>query len=142
MLERGIIEPSISEWSSPVVLIKKKDGSTRFAIDFRRVNQYVKKDSYPLSRIDDCLDALAGSKYFSIMDLNQGFLQMGIAPEDRDKTAFATSLGLFQFLRLPFGLVTAPSEFSRLMGEVLRGLQWKECVGVYGRYHGARGDSG
>ena len=128
MLDRGVIEPSVSEWSSPVVLLTKKDGSTRFAIDYRKINEVIKKDSFPLPRIDDCLDALGGSVYFSCMDLNQGFLQMSVAQEDREKTAFATSLGLFQFLRLPFGLVTAPSEFSRLMGEVLRGLQWLECL--------------
>ena len=128
MLKAGIIEPSISEWSSPVLLLTKKDGTTRFAVDYRKINEKIRKDSFPLARIDDCLDALAGAQYYSCMDLNQGFLQMPVAPESRDKTAFATSLGLFQFLRLPYGLVTAPSEFSRLMGEVLRGLQWKECL--------------
>ncbi len=77
MLERGVIEPSISPWSSPIVLLTKKDGSTRFCVDFRAVNQLVKKDSFPLARIDECLESLAGSRYFSCMDLNQGYLQMG-----------------------------------------------------------------
>ncbi|MES9883153.1 MAG: RNase H-like domain-containing protein [Sedimenticola sp.] len=127
MLARGVIEPSISPWSSPIVLITKKDGSTRFCVDFRAVNQVVKKDSFPLARVDECLESLSGSTYFSCMDLNQGYLQMGLEPNDMEKTAFSTSLGLYHFTRLPYGLVTAPSEFSRLMGEVLRGLQWTEC---------------
>ena len=128
MLKNGIIEPSISEWSSPVLLLTKPDGSTRFAVDYRKLNEVVKKDSFPLPKIDECLDALGGNTYFSCMDLNQGFMQLPIAEEDRDKTAIATTMGLFQFLRLPYGLVTAPSEFSRLMGEVLRGMQWRECL--------------
>ena len=83
------------------------------------------KDSYPIPRIDDCLDALAGSKWFSSMDINSEFCQISMAPEDKHKTSFLTSLGLYQFTVMPFGLINSPSTFERLMENVLRGLQWK-----------------
>ena len=127
LLEHGIIEPSISPWSSPIVLVKKKSGEWRLCVDFRKVNALCKRDAFPLPNIGQCLDSLGGNSWFSTMDLAMGYHQMSIAKADRDKTAFSTSLGLFQFCRLPFGLAAAPSEFSRLMGEVLRGLQYKEC---------------
>ncbi len=128
MLHRGVIEPSNSAWASPVVLIQKKDNSTRFCIDFRRLNDVTKKDAYPLPRTDECLDALSESKWFSTMDLNSGFWQIGVAEEDKEKTAFATSMGLYQFSVMPFGLANAPSTFERLMEDVLRGLQWQDCL--------------
>ncbi|MCG8033357.1 MAG: DDE-type integrase/transposase/recombinase, partial [Candidatus Thiodiazotropha taylori] len=128
MLQAGVIEPSVSPWSSNIVLITKKDGSTRFCVDYRKVNLLTKKDSYPLPNISQCLDALAGSVYFNCMDINSGYWQIGVAKEDREKTAFATSMGLFQFVKMPFGLVAAPSEFCRLMGDVFRDLQWVECI--------------
>lgn len=128
MLERKVIEPSNSSWSSPIVLVTKKDGSTRFCVDYRRVNDLSVKDAYPIPRVDDCLDALSGSCWFSCMDLNSGFWQIGLDPADKDKTAFATTLGLYQFTVLPFGLANAPSTFERLMEDVLRGLQWEICL--------------
>ena len=128
MLERGIIEPSSSAWASPVVLITKKDGTPRFCIDYRRLNDVTVKDAYPLPRVDDCIDALSGSKYFSSLDLNSGYWQVAMKPEDKDKTAFATTMGLYQFTVLSFGLANAPSTFERLMENVLRGLQWVECL--------------
>lgn len=128
MLKKGVIEPSISPWSSNIVLVKKKDGSTRFCVDYRKLNEITKKDSYPLPRIDECLDALSGAVYFSCMDINAGYWQIAITPEDREKTAFATSMGLYQFVKMPFGLVSAPSEFCRLMGDVFRDMQWTECL--------------
>ena len=128
MLQKGVIEPSVSPWSSNIVLVKKKDGSTRFCVDYRKLNAVTKKDSYPLPRVDECLDALAGSVYFSCMDINAGYWQIAVAKEDREKTAFATSMGLYQFVKMPFGLVSAPSEFCRLMGDVFRDMQWVECL--------------
>ncbi|MCG7866651.1 MAG: DDE-type integrase/transposase/recombinase [Candidatus Thiodiazotropha taylori] len=128
MLKRGVIEPSNSPWSSPVVLVTKKDGTIRFCIDYRVLNDCTVKDAYPIPRVDECLDALSGSKWYSSMDLNSGFWQVGMAPEDRQKTAFATSLGLYQWTVMPFGLANSPSTFQRLMEDVLRGLQWTELL--------------
>jgi hypothetical protein len=128
MLERGVIEPSISPWASPVVLVTKKDGTARFCVDYRKLNDVTVKDAYPLPRIDECLDSLAGAKWFNSTDLNSGYWQIGMAQEDKEKTAFATHMGLYQFTVLPFGLVSAPSTFSRLMEETFRGMQWDECL--------------
>ena len=128
MLENGIIEPSKSAWSSAIVLVPKKDGSMRFCVDYRKLNEITIKDAYPLPRVDDCLDALTNSKWFSSMDLNSGFWQVGMAEEHKEKTAFSTSLGLFHFTVMPFGLCNSPSTLSRLLEDVLRGLQWEECL--------------
>ena len=104
MLEKGIIEPSSSPWSSPIVLVKKKDGSTRFCIDYRKLNHVTIKDSYPLPRIDDSLDALGNAKWFSTLDLASGYWQVAVDPKDAPKTAFVTTSGLYQFKVMAFGL--------------------------------------
>ena len=120
--------PSNSAWSSPIVLVTKKDGSTRFCVDYRRLNDLTVKDAYPIPRVDECLDSLTGSKWFSCLDLNSGFWQIGLDPADKEKTAFATSLGLYQFTVMPFGLANAPSTFERLIEDVMRGYQWEICL--------------
>ncbi|MEW8548469.1 MAG: reverse transcriptase domain-containing protein, partial [Candidatus Thiodiazotropha sp.] len=128
MLEQDIIEPSKSPWSSPVVLVKKKDGSFRFCVDYRRLNAVTCKDAHPLPRVDDCLDALSGSKVFSTLDCASGYWQVEMNLEDREKTAFSTGENLFQFKVMPFGLTNAPATFQRLMDLVLAGMHWKCCL--------------
>jgi hypothetical protein len=91
-------------------------------------NDVTKKDAYPLPRVDECLDELAGAKWFGSMDLNAGFWQIGMAPEDKEKTAFLRSFNLYQFAVMPYGLVNSPSSFERLTEDVLRGLQRKELL--------------
>ena len=128
MLEKGVIQPSTSPWAAPIVLVTKKDGTTRFCVDYRALNCASVKDAYPLPRIDDSLDALNGGRYFCTMDLMSGFWQIKMNPKDQEKTAFSTSIGLYEFKAMPFGLVNAPATFERLMETVLRGLQWEECL--------------
>ncbi len=128
MLDKGVIEPCQSSWVSPVVLVTKKDGSTRFCVDYRKVNEVTRKDAYPLPQIDDTLDALRGSEYFSTLDLYSGYWQVKMDPADIDKTAFVTGQGLFRFTVMPFSLCTAPATFERLMELVLSGLYWKICL--------------
>ena len=128
MLNRGIIQPSVSPWSSPIILVKKKDGTDRFVIDYRRLNSVTPKDSYPLPWIDDALDALNGTKFFSSMDLISGYWQVEMEPESREHTAFITYGGLYEFLVLPFGLTGAPSTYKRLLECVLRNLSYQICL--------------
>ena len=128
MLKADVIEPCASPWSSNVVLAKKSDVTLRFCIDYRKLNDMTYKDSYPLPRIDTCLDALGGSKYFSTLDLRSGFWQVAIDHRDADKTAFVTRRGQFRFKVLSFGLANSPSVFQRLMDLILAGLTWETCL--------------
>ena len=128
MLQNGIIEPSVSPWSSPIVLVEKKDHSTRFCVDYRALNDVTRKDSYPLPNIPDCFDALGGTEWFSSIDLQSGYWQLGMSPSDAPKTAFTCSEGLFQFKVLPFGCCNGVPTFQRLMDYVLSGLRWKVCL--------------
>ena len=128
MLQNGIVEPSRSPWASPIVLVQKKDGPTRFCVDYRKVNKVTRKDAYPLPRIDATLDTLAGSQWFSTLDLLSGYWQVQIQEDDRAKTAFCTTEGLYQFRVMLFGLCNAPATFQRLMDLVLSGLQWAHCL--------------
>ena len=128
MLDQGIIEPTDGSWSSPIVLVNKKDGSFRFCVDYCRVNDVPKKKVHPIPRIDDALDTLAGAKWFSTIDLASGYWQVEMDPSDKEKTTFVTPFGLHQFHVMPFGLTNAPSTFQRLMGLVLAGLSWSTCL--------------
>ncbi len=104
MVDKGVIEPCQSSWASPVVSVTKKDGSTRFCVDYQKVNEVTRKDAHPLPRIDKTLDALRGSRYFSTLDLYSGYWQVKMDPKDIDKTAFMTKQGLFRFTVMPFAL--------------------------------------
>jgi len=120
MIKSGVVVPSQSSWSAPVVLVKKKNGKYRFCVDFRRLNALTKVDKYPIPLVDDLLDALSGQTVFSTLDLKNGFWQVPMAAEDREKTAFSVQgMGHFQFVVMPFGLCNAPSTFQRLMHTVL-----------------------
>ena len=128
LVDKGMVEPADSAWSSPVVLVKKKDNSWRLCIDYRRLNEVTRQDAYPLPRIDDSLDALSGSVYFSTLDLVSGYWQVPLDKEAQDKSAFVTRSGLWKWKVLPFGLTSAPATFERLMERVLKGLQWNSLL--------------
>ncbi|GFY32406.1 retrovirus-related Pol polyprotein from transposon 17.6 [Trichonephila clavipes] len=128
MLDEGIVQPSESPWSSPIVLVRKKDGSWRFCVDYRKLNSVTKKDVYPLPRIDDTLDCLKGAMFFSSMDLRSGYWQIEIDEADREKTAFITPEGLYEFKVMPFGLCNAPATFERMMDNLLRHFKLTMCL--------------
>lgn len=128
MLASNVIEASESPWSAPVVMVRKKDGTLRFCVDYRKLNQVTKKDVYPLPRCDDVLEALSGAIFFTHLDLVRGYWQLGVNKVDREKTAFSTPEGHFQFKRMPFGLTNAPATFQRAMNTILNGLTWTDCL--------------
>ena len=129
MLSSDIIRPSNSPWASSVVMVKKKDGSLRFCVDFRQLNAATVKDAHPLPRIDDLLDTLHGACWFSILDLKSGYWQVSIMERDKESMAFHTSSGqLYEFKQVPFGLCNASATFSHLMDHVLSGLHWETCL--------------
>jgi len=128
LLDRGLVEPAHSAWSSPVVLVRKKDCSWRFCVDCCKLNSVTIQYTYPLSRIDESLDALTGSKYFSTLDLLSGYWQVPLSSDAQEKAAFITRDGLWKRKVLPFGLTSAPATFQRPMEQVLSGLHWKTLL--------------
>ena len=125
---QGVIQPSTSPWASPILLVKKKDGSTRPCVDYCRLNAVTHNDAYPVLRAQDYLEAMAGSGMFSTMDILSAYNQVPVAEQDITKTAFTTKYGLFEFTTMPFSLMTAPATYQQLMELALSGLQWSLCV--------------
>ena len=128
LLNSGMIERVVSPWSSPVLLVAKKDGKTRFVQDYRKLNACTEQESYPLPRQDDALEALSGSKYFTTADLTSGYYQIALSEEATKVSCFVTKSGTYGFKRLPMGLSTSSHCFERLMETVLRGLQYEELL--------------
>ena len=128
LLEKGKIRPSKSPWGAPPVLVRKKDGTQRFCVDFRKLNDATKKDAYPIPRIDELLDCLNGGQYFCTLDFASGYWQIAMNPDDVEKTAFITHCGLFEWIIMPFGLCNAPATFCRLMENVMSDIVWQKCL--------------
>ena len=122
MLQQGVVRESISDYSSPIVMVKKKDGSIRLCVDYRSLNDKTIKNRYPLPLISSLLDDLGSMEYYATLDLQSGYWQVPIAECDRHKTAFITPFGLYEFNVVPFGLTNAPAVFQQIMNAVLRGL--------------------
>ena len=123
MLDGGAIWPSQSPWCNAIVLVRKKDGTLRICIDFRQLNARTKKDSYPIPRGPETMESLVGARYFSTMDLKSGFWQVKMSEESRQYTAFTVgSMGMYEFLRMPYAFCNAPATFQRLMQNCLREL--------------------
>ena len=128
MLSKGVIRQNNSPWSSPVVMVKKKNGSWRFCIDYRKLNTATHQDAYPLPRIDATLESLTDSTLFTTLDLASGYWQVEIEERDKEKTEFSTEKEHFEFNVMPFGLTNAPATLQRLMECVLAGLTGKQCL--------------
>lgn len=121
-LTAGIIQPSLSDYASPVVLVKKKTGETRLCVDYRQLNKKIIKDRYPLPLIDDQLDALQGASVFSTIDLRNGFFHVPVEKESRKYTSFVVPDGQYEFLYAPFGLCNSPAVFQRFINQIFREL--------------------
>ena len=129
MLDQGVIKPSNSPWNSPICLVTKKSGEWRFCVDLRALNSVTKLDTFPLPRTDETLERLAGSQFFSTLDMCSGYWQLGLSKPDREKTSFAIpGIGTFMFKVMCFGLKNAPSSFSRLMRICLGSLHYDKCL--------------
>lgn len=128
LIQKGVIQKSTSPWASPIVLVRKKSGAVRPCIDYRRVNALVKPDGFPLPRVQDCLDAVAGSSLFSSFDLTSGYFQIPLKKDDIPKSAFCCKFGHYEMTRMPFGLNNASGTFQRTMELALQGLQWITCL--------------
>ena len=130
LVRQGIVRHSTSPYASPIVIVQKKSGEIRLCVDYRELNARTRRDAYPLPRIDETLDALSGARWFSTLDLASGYNQVPMAEGDKEKTAFCTPFGLFEFNRMPFGLCNAPGTFQRLMERIF-GDQSLESLLLY-----------
>jgi len=130
LIDHGLIVPSYSPWTFPVLLVRKKNGEWRMCVDYRKLNQVTIKDAYALPFIDELLESVHGAKYFSALDLFSGYHQIPMDPKDIEKTSFTTKFGNYNFLVMPFGLTNAPASFQREMNRILMPLIVK-CLFVY-----------
>ena len=128
MFYAGIVSHSSSSWSSPMVIVPKHDGTHCICIGYRKLNNYLVKDIYPLPRIEAILATLGKLQFFSILDLKSGYHQISIVPEDREKTAFCTRTSLFEFNCMPFSIASAPAIFQRMLSKVLHGIEGKYAM--------------
>ena len=126
MIEHEIIEPSQSSWSSPIVMVPKPDGTLRFCIEYRKVNAETKTDSYPIPRLEDCIDRVGNSAFVSKIDLLKGYWQVPLTDRAKEISAFVTPDGLYQCKTMPLGMKNAPATFQRMMSQVIAGLE--NCV--------------
>ncbi|GFX10266.1 hypothetical protein TNCV_1866631 [Trichonephila clavipes] len=129
--EQGIVRPSSSEYASPIVLVKKKDGTTRLCVDYRRLNRKLVKDRFPLPLIEDVLDRLQGAKVYTTLDLKNGFFHVDVNEDCKHLTSFVVPDGQFEFNKVPFGLSTSPSVFQRYVYSIFRELMRKGVVIIY-----------
>ena len=127
-MENGVIVPSKAEWASAPVLVRKKDGTVRYFVDFRKVNSLIKKDGFPLPNIEECMETLSGNVFLSTLDMAQGYYQIDVDPHDRHKLAFITRYGLNEFVKMPFGTCNSPATFQRMIQLIVYGLNWRECL--------------
>ncbi|XP_023289213.1 uncharacterized protein LOC111674140 [Orussus abietinus] len=130
-MKEGIVRPSLSDYASPIVTVKKKNGTERVCVDYRMVNRKIVKDRYPLPLIEDHLDSLQGAKVFSTLDLKNGFFHVTVDKDSRKYTAFVVPDGQYEFLKVPFGLCNSPSVFQRYINSVFRELITAKIVLVY-----------
>ena len=128
MLQEGIIEEANSPWASPIVPVRKKDGRTRFCVDYRNLNNVTIADAYPLTSIRSNLEALKGAKVFSVLDVASAYHHISVDPDSRDFTAFASPFGSFRYKRMPFGLKNAGSVYSRMVNRMLQQLPPGFCL--------------
>lgn len=130
-MKDGIVKPSRSAYSSAVVIVKKKDGSSRICIDYRQLNKKIVRDQFPMPLIDDCIDELVTAGVFSVLDLKNGFFHVPVAEDSQQYTTFVTHDGQFEFMKTSFGLCNSPSTFLELVDEVFRDFIRRGIVRTY-----------